>query len=137
MTDDRPHATFNIGSQHGNNNNVAGDQIVHGGQRYAAAPVESIGRDLAAIRDVIAAMPLDPAVRKQATAFLSDASRELGRPARDGRGGEGVGQPIERLTRLLRDVGALSAAGATLVGPLHHIALWLGTAGQGIAHLIT
>jgi hypothetical protein len=137
MTGNRPHATFNIGSQHGNVNNVAGDQVVHGGQRYAASPAELIGRDLATIRDVIAAMPLDPAVRERATAFLSDASLELGRPARDGGGGEGAAQPIERLTRLLRDAGALSAAGAALADPLQHIALWLGTAGQAIAHLIT
>lgn len=136
MTDDRPRAVFNIGSQHGNISNVGGDQTVYGGQHYAASPAEMIARDLASIHGVISGMPLDPAVRSQATALLSDASRELGQPARDGGGNEGIARPIERLTRLLRDAGALAAAGATLVDPLLRIASWLGPAGQAIAHLI-
>jgi hypothetical protein len=136
MTGDRPHATFNIGSQHGNISNVAGDQTVYGGQHYAASPAELIAQDLGSIRDVIAAMPLDPAVRRQATELLSDASHELSRPARDGRGNERIARPLERLTRLLRDAGALAAAGAPLLDPLHRIASCLGAAGAAIAHLI-
>ena len=42
MTDERPNAIFNIGSQQGNVTNVGGDMTVYGGQHYTALPVDMI-----------------------------------------------------------------------------------------------
>jgi len=36
MTSEEANVTFNIGSQHGNVSNVAGDMTVYGGQHYTA-----------------------------------------------------------------------------------------------------
>jgi len=134
MTDNRPNATFNIGSQHGNISNVGGDMTVYGGQRYTALPTDMILQELGNIQRIISSMDLDSAVRKAATAFLTDAGRELGQPDHDA---EKVAGPIEGLARLLRRIGAISAGGAALIDPLQRIASWLGVAGEAILHLIT
>ncbi len=78
-------------------------------------------------------MNLDPAARKAAAGLLADADRELGKSRHDAKK---VARPIERLTRLLRDIGAIAAGGAALIDPLTRIAAGLGAAGQAILHLI-
>jgi hypothetical protein len=133
MSGERPNAIFNIGSQHGNVSNVAGDMTVYGGQHYTARPADRIGRELRTIQGIISAMNLDPAARKAAAGFLADADRELGKSRHDAKK---VARPIERLTRLLRDIGAIAAGGAALINPLTCIASGLGAAGQAILHLI-
>jgi hypothetical protein len=134
MSGERPNAVFNIGSQHGNVSNVAGDMTVYGGQNYTALPADAIRRELGNIQGIISAMDLDPAARKEVAGLLTDADRELAESRRDARK---VARPIERLTRLLRDIGAISAGGVALIDPLMRIASWLGAAGQVIFHLIT
>jgi hypothetical protein len=133
MSGERPNAIFNIGSQAGNVSNVAGDMTVYGGQHYTALPADMIGRELRTIQGIISAMNLDPAARKAAAGYLADADRELGRSRHDA---TKVARPIERLTRLLRDIGAIAAGGAALINPLTCIASGLGAAGQAILHLI-
>ena len=133
MSGERPNAIFNIGSQHGNVSNIAGDMTVYGGQHYAALPADMIGRELRTIQGIISAMNLDPAAKKAAAGFLADADRELGKSRHDAKK---VARPIERLTRLLRDIGAIAAGGAALINPLTCIASGLGAAGQAILHLI-
>ena len=133
MCGERPNAIFNIGSQHGNVSNVAGDMTVYGGQHYTALPADMIGRELRTIQGIISAMNLDPAARKAAAGYLADADRELGKSRHDAKK---VARPIERLTRLLRDMGAIAAGGAALINPLTCIASGLGAAGQAILHLI-
>ncbi len=133
MTDNRPNATFNIGSQHGNIINVGGNMTAYGGQHYAGLPAELIRQELGNLQRVISAMDLDPAVREAATALLADAGHELGRGHHDA---NKVARPIERLAGLLKDIGAIAVSGAALIGPLQHIASWLGPAGQAILHLI-
>jgi hypothetical protein len=133
MPGERPHAVFNIGSQHGNVSNVAGDMTVYGGQHYTALPADMIRRELATIQGIISAMDLDPADRKAAAGLLADAGRQLGRSGHDARK---AARPVERLTRLLKDIGAIAAGGAALIDPLLRIASCLGTAGQVIFHLI-
>ena len=133
MSDERPNAIFNIGSQHGNVSNVAGDMTVYGGQHYTALPADMIGRELRNIQGVISAMNLDPSARTAAARLLADADRELGKSRHDAKK---VARPIERLTRLLRDIGAIAAGGAALINPLTCIASGLGAAGQAILHLI-
>jgi hypothetical protein len=134
MSDERPNAIFNIGSQHGNVTNVSGDMTVHGGQHYSASSADMIRQELANLQRAISTIDLDPATRATAIAHLADADREFDRPDPDTRQ---ISRPIKRLTRLLKDVGAISAAGATLIEPLQRIASWLGASGQEILHLIT
>jgi len=134
MTDNRPNAIFNIGSQHGNVSNVAGDMTVYGGQHYAGFPAELIRQELGNLQRAISVMGLDPAVQKKAAALLADADRELSRTGRDAKK---VARPIERLAGLLKNIGAIAVSGAALIDPLQRIASWLGPAGQAILHLIT
>jgi len=133
MSGEHPNAIFNIGSQHGNVSNVAGDMTVYGGQHYTALPADMIGRELRNIQGIISAMNLDPAARKAAAGLLADADRALGKSRHDAKK---VARPIERLTRLLRDIGAIAVGGAALINPLTRIAAGLGAAGQAILHLI-
>jgi hypothetical protein len=133
MPGERPNAIFNIGSQHGNVSNVAGDMTLYGGQHYTALPADMIRRELGNIQAIISAMDLDPATRNAAAGLLADAGRELGESRHDARK---VARPVERLTRLLRDIGAITAGGAGLIDPLLRIASCLGTAGQAIFRLI-
>jgi hypothetical protein len=133
MPGERPNAIFNIGSQHGNVSNVGGDMTVYGGQHYTALPADMIRRELGNIQGIISAMDLDPAARKAIAGLLADADRELGKSRHNA--GK-VGRPIERLTRLLRDIGAIAAGGAALIDPLLRIASCLGAAGQAIFHLV-
>ncbi len=134
MTSERPDVTFNIGPQHGNVSNVAGDMTVYGGQRYTALPAAMIRQELENIHRIISAIELNPEARRTAVALLADAGRELGQPGCDA---EKVARPVKRLAGLLSDIGAISAAGAALIGPLQAIASWLGPAGQAILHMIT
>jgi hypothetical protein len=134
MTDNRPNAIFNIGSQHGNVSNVAGDMTVHGGQHYTGFPAESIRQELGNLLRAISAMGLDPAVQKKAAALLADADHELSQGGRDAKK---VARPIERLAGLLKSIGAIAFSGTALIDPLQRIASWLGPAGQAISHLIT
>jgi hypothetical protein len=126
--------TFNIGSQHGNVSNVADDMTVYGGQHYTALPADTIRQELKNILTIISAIELSPEARKNAAALLADAGRELGQPGCEA---ERVARPVKRLAGLLSDIGAISAAGASLIGPFQAIASWLGRAGQAILYLIT
>jgi hypothetical protein len=134
MTSERPNAIFNIGSQHGNVSNVAGDMTVYGGQHYTAHPGDMIRQELENIHRIISTIELSPEVRKTAATLLADAGRELGQPGCDAKK---VARPVKRLAGMLSDVGAISTAGAALIDPLQRIASWLGPAGQAILHLIT
>jgi hypothetical protein len=133
MTENRPNAIFNIGSQHGNVSNVAGDMTVYGGQHYTGFPAELIRQELGNLQRAISAIGLDPAVQKKAAALLADADHELSRAGRDAKK---VARPIERLAGLLKNIGAIAVSGAALIDPLQRIASWLGPAGQAILHLI-
>jgi isopentenyl diphosphate isomerase/L-lactate dehydrogenase-like FMN-dependent dehydrogenase len=134
MTGNEPKVTFNIGSQHGNVSNVAGDMTVYGGQHYTALPADMIRQELNNIHAIISSIEISPEARKNAVALLADAGRELSRPGCEP---EKVAWPVRRLAGLLSDIGAISAAGASLIGPFKAIASWLGPAGQAILHLIT
>jgi hypothetical protein len=133
MNNERPNAVFNIGSQHGNISNVAGDMTVHGGQQYIAPPADMILPELARLRRALSAIHLDPDVEQSAGEYLAAADAEVRRPHPDARR---VARPIERLTRLLKGAGVILAAGAALINPLQSIASLLGAAGQVILHLL-
>lgn len=133
MSDERHSATFNIGSQQGNISNVAGDMSVHGGQQYVAAPADLIRKELVKLRAALANADLDPGLQGRVGELLGDAEEELDKGRPDA---QKVAGPMERVTRLLKEAGAISVAGVALIDPLHRIASWLGDFGQGILLLI-
>jgi hypothetical protein len=133
MSDNRPHAEFNIGSQQGNISNVAGDMTVHGGQQYLAAPADVVWEELAKLRLALSEIDIDPGVQRSVEDLMTETTQELNQPHPDT---EKVARPIERLTRLLSDAGAVTAAGAGLIDPLQRIASWLGASGQAILHIL-
>jgi hypothetical protein len=134
MSDQRPHTQFNIGSQQGNVSNVAGDMTVHGGQQYLAAPVDAVREELANLRLALSMIDLDPEVQRSVEDLMTEAGQELDQPHPDK---QKVARPIERLTSLLSDAGAVTAAGAALIDPLQRIASWLGASGQAILHILS
>jgi len=129
MADDQRNVTFNIGEQTGVNTNVAGDMTVYGGQQYVTGSPEEARADLAALREVVAGLGLQPEVQQEATDLIDEADRELAQPKPRP---EKVGGPLTRLTNLLADVGAVASAGASVVVPLQRIGSWLGVAGKAI-----
>ena len=126
--------TFNIGSQNAANiNNVAGDQHIHGGQFGVTSGTETAVDALTRLRAAIEANPEvagDPSVRaevQQIEGALA-SSPEPDRPA--------ISSALDRLARRLQTLGALTTAGAAIVGPLRELAGWLGPlAGQVISVL--
>ena len=129
MADDQRNVTFNIGQQTGVNTNVAGDMSLYGGQQYVAGSPEEVRADLAALREVVAGLGLQPEVQQEATDLIDEADRELAQPTPQP---DKVGGPMTRLANLLSDAGAVASAGASLIAPLQRIGSWLGIAGKAI-----
>jgi hypothetical protein len=134
MTGQDPGSVFNIGSQHGNISNVAGDMTSYGSQQYNAPPPIAIGHEIARLQQAISAMGLDPRLQRSASELLADAQQRVDQPRPDAKK---IARPIERLTKLLKEPGLIAAGGAALIGPLQQIAVALGTSGQAILHLIS
>jgi hypothetical protein len=115
--------SFNIGSQNaGNINNVAGDQHIHGGQFGVAGTQDAIDA-LSRLRAAIDSLPAaahDQAVRADVDR-IDQALNTAGQPDRPA-----VSSALDRLTHRLGTIGALTTAGAALVGPLRDLAGWLG-----------
>jgi hypothetical protein len=127
---------FNIGSQQaGVINNVAGDQQITGGQQ-GAATFASTAEALAQLDRLRAAMErlaLSDPVRAQAAEAIESAQAELQAPEPDkGR----VAGHLERFTRMLRQAGALLAAGEAVAAPLQSLAAWLGPLGAPLLGLL-
>ena len=126
-------AQFNIGSQQaGNISNVAGDQHVSGGQHgvlHGAPPL----RELEQARRVLAGLSLPPAERAAASAALDEVEQAL---EGDTPQPERAASALQRAAVLLRDVGAVAAAGASLTQPLAAIARWLGGLGAPVLRLL-
>ncbi|GAB4584538.1 hypothetical protein [Nocardia sp. IFM 10818] len=116
--------TFNIGSQQGNINNVAGDQTIYGGQHgkfESTGPVE-FAVELA---DALRRMGLD-----RAAADAEAMQRELARPQPDR---ESISA---RLTRIAQAVVAVAGAESAVHKPLVALARWLGAAGAPVLALL-
>ena len=133
MSDERPYAEFNIGTQQGNISNVAGDMTIHGGQQFLAGPADAVREELVKLRQILSTLDIDPTSRRSVEELATEAADELDRPQPDA---STVARPIERLTKILRDAGAFAAAGAALIDPLQRIASWLGASGRAILDLI-
>lgn len=115
---------FNIGSQQGNINNVAGDQTIYGGQQgnfVSAQPVEYAVE----LADKLRRMGMDRA------ADDADAiQRELEQPQPNR---ESIST---RLLRIAQAVTAVTGAAAAVHGPLVGLAQWLGALGTPILGLL-
>jgi hypothetical protein len=105
----------NLGS---GNTNVGRDQVV-----------VTLAGDVDALGAVLRELPLTDAQRAEAQRAL-DGFRSSARdkPA--------AGAHLKRFTTVLRDAGALAAAGATVIEPLARIARWLGPLGTAVLALL-
>ncbi|MFI5501427.1 hypothetical protein ACIA5E_20390 [Nocardia asteroides] len=115
---------FNIGSQQGNINNVAGDQTIHGGQHGAFTATQTV--DLAVeLETTLRRLGLDRAADDAAA-----VQRELTRPQPDRE------QISTRLTSIAQATAAVAGAAAAVRGPLVALAQWLGGLGAPILGLL-
>ncbi|MBN0044527.1 hypothetical protein JS756_10450 [Streptomyces actuosus] len=125
--------TFNIGSQQGNINNVAGDQTIHGGQHGDFTTVMDPQALLGLLRTEIDRLGLPPDVARQVNDEVDSLDAELGSPSPDR---PTVAQRLARITGLVKTAGAVVTAGGTLAGVLSSFAAWLGPIGDSVLHAL-
>lgn len=125
---------FNIGNQQAGQINMAGrDQYNYGGQQGSVVSVGEARGAAQALRAALGTADLPPAVREDLRQEAAAVERDLATPEPDrGR----VADRLERMTRTLGRMGALAAAGASLVGPLATLGHWLGPAGATLLGLL-
>ena len=135
--DEQPAAgpIFTIGSlQAASISNVAGDQVIYGGQHGRARfALGEARRDLGLLRDAVEALNLPQPVREAAGRAVQQAEEEMARPEPE-RGK--VAHALEEITGNLTRAGSLVSAGARVVEPLYRLAKWLGPAGQVLLGLL-
>lgn len=125
--------TFNIGSQQGNINNVAGDQTIHGGQHGQFATVVDPHAMLSLLRSELDRLPLPPDVGSRVNAEIASLGAELASPSPDR---PTMAQRLVRITGLVTAAGAVVTAGGTLAGVLSSFAAWLGPIGDSVLRVI-
>lgn len=115
---------FNIGSQQGAINNVAGDQTIHGGQHVSFTHPEataSAGELARALRT----LGLGESARD-----ADDIGRELRQRDPD------RGRIATRLMQIARTVTAVAAAESAVHRPLVALAGWLGELGSPVLRVL-
>jgi hypothetical protein len=128
----RPVTTFNIGAQHAASiQNVGGDLTVH--ELHAEARWSELRQELRRVEDEVGRLNVPPASRAGAARSVAAAAAELERPEPDRRA---VATRLGRAAAILRDAGALSAAGTALVESLRRSAAVLGPAGKTLLALL-
>ena len=125
--------TFNIGSQQGNINNVAGDQTIHGGQHGNFNTVLDPQALLGLLRVELGRMGLPPDIARQVNSEVGILGAQLASPNPDR---PTVAQRLVQITRLLASAGAVVTAGGALAGVLVSFATWLGPIGDTVLHAI-
>ncbi|MFF4031481.1 hypothetical protein ACFYZ2_17310 [Streptomyces sviceus] len=125
--------TFNIGSQQGNINNVAGDQTIHGGQHGQFAMTTDPRAMLGLLRSELDRLELPPDVASQVHTEVASLDAELASPSPDR---TTMAQRLVRITRLVTATGAAVTAGGTLAGALTSFAAWLGPIGDSVLRAI-
>jgi hypothetical protein len=122
---------FNINSQQaGTINNVAGDQTI--GRQDSTLHAAPLG-DVAVLRAALAELSLPAGAWGAAIRALDAAEEELKQPAPDK---HRVAGRLEEVAGVLGQFGVLASAADRLVGPLQHLAGWLGPAGHALAALL-
>jgi hypothetical protein len=125
--------SFNIGSQQGNINNVAGDQTIHGGQHGQFAMTTDPRAMLGLLRSELDRLALPPDVASQVNAEVASLDAELASPAPDR---TTMAQRLVRIARLVTAAGGAVTASGTLAGALSSFAAWLGPVGASVLHAI-
>ncbi|MDT0482929.1 MULTISPECIES: hypothetical protein [Streptomyces] len=125
--------SFNIGSQQGNINNVAGDQTIHGGQHGQFAMTTDPRAMLDLLRSELDRLALPPEVASQVNTEVASLDAELASPSPDR---TTMAQRLVQITRLVTAAGAAVTAGGTLAGALSSFAAWLGPIGDSVLHAI-
>jgi hypothetical protein len=127
--------TFHIGNQTaGVVNNVAGDQRITGGQQGILVSSGAVRQAVQDLRGAMSTVPFDDeATAAEASRYVDTIDAEVQAPEPDR---SRVAGALEPLTRLLAAAGSLATAGATLIGPLHTLAGWLGALGEPILALL-
>jgi hypothetical protein len=122
--------TFNIGSQHAANiNNVAGDQVIHGGQAGYADSRVLLDR----VRHEVGTLRLPPPLLTRVNAELEAIDTELGTPRSDKQSAAGR---LGRLVSLLKSAGVLATSGSGLMTSLTALANSFGALGEPIGRLL-
>jgi hypothetical protein len=127
--------TFHIENQTaGVVNNVAGDQRITGGQHGVLVTPDAVRQAVQHLRGAMSTVTFDDeATAAQASRHVETIDAEVQAPQPDR---SRVARALEPLTRLLVAAGSLATAGATLIGPLHTLATWLGNLGEPILALL-
>ncbi|MFI9759721.1 hypothetical protein ACIHFB_17455 [Streptomyces sp. NPDC051963] len=125
--------TFNIGSQQGNINNVAGNQTIHGGQHGDFTAVTDPQALLGPLRAELDRLGLPLHVASQVNGEVASLGAELGSPSPDR---PTVAQRLVQIVRLVTTAGAVVTAGGALAGVLSSFAAWLGPIGEPVLRAI-
>ncbi|MFK8848453.1 hypothetical protein [Streptomyces sp. Ac-502] len=125
--------TFNIGSQQGNINNVAGNQTIHGGQHGDFTTASGPRALLGFLRTELDRVGLPPVIACQVNDEVASLDAELGSPTPDR---PTVAQRLVQITRLLASAGAVVTASGPLAGVLSSFAGWLGPIGDSVLRAI-
>jgi hypothetical protein len=121
---------FNIGSQQGVNNNIAGDMRVYDGQHAEITlPLVQLQQELDTLRKGLRMESLPPSSARVIDRSILEVDEELQRPKPDP---HKIAAGMERVTRTLKAAGSLAAAGLSVITPLHSIAALLGAAGASL-----
>ena len=125
--------TFNIGKQEaGTINNVAGDQIISGGQTGVFSNADALTA-LRALRAELGASEVSPRASEAGAIELDAAEHEL---KNDAPRPHVVADHLERFTKIATAAGAAVSAGSKLGTSLLALAHWLGPAGAALAALL-
>ncbi|MFF3468331.1 hypothetical protein ACWCQN_37665 [Streptomyces sp. NPDC001984] len=122
--------TFNIGSQQGNINNIAGDQTIYGGQHgtFHGAPQDP-GELVVRLREALDRTALPPDVAAEVRDEVAGLNAAVTSPTPDR---PHAADRLARITRILASAGALTAAAGPVAGALVALAQWLGSLGEPV-----
>ena len=125
---------FNIGSQQGNINNIAGDMNVAGNvHNEASIPAAQIAEELENLRNAISVSSLPSPVTAQVMQHLDAAEEQLRAPNPDA--GK-VAKRVERIAEILKGSGALVGAAFSVLNPLNGIVTLLGPFGSALGAIL-
>ncbi|NNN30009.1 hypothetical protein HLK59_06470 [Streptomyces sp. S3(2020)] len=125
--------TFNIGSQQGNINNVAGNQTIHGGQHGEFTTATDPRAMLGLLSSELDRLGLAPHVARQVNGEVASLRAELDSPSPDR---TTMAQRLVQIVSLVTTAGAVVTAGGALAGALSSFAGWLGPIGDSVLHAI-
>lgn len=126
--------TFDFGNVNvGVMNNAGRDMTISGNQKGRVVVAAAVRQALSELRAAVASADLPGDAAETAQTELDDVSAAIEaaepNPPRAARA-------LERLTKLLTSVGALTTAGSALVGPLQTLGNWLGPLGAQLLALL-